>query len=122
MRRDAEKAITRYDEWMQLREKAIENHNSSGSSEPLPKELRETPPPKPEPYVDEGMTDVSVDMTANGFDVSESFTLDRSIADDVVPVADPGIDHAVSPLHFTSASDTETAAEESGPSGRIGDT
>ena len=38
------------------------------------------------------MTDVSVDMTANGFDASESFTLDRSIADEVVPVADPGLD------------------------------
>lgn len=38
------------------------------------------------------MTDVSVDLTANGFDASESFTLDRSIADDVVPLADPGID------------------------------
>ena len=38
------------------------------------------------------MTDVSVDMTANGFDASESFTLDRSTADDMVPVADPGMD------------------------------
>lgn len=38
------------------------------------------------------MTDVSIDMTANGFDASESFTLDRSIADETVPMADPGID------------------------------
>lgn len=38
------------------------------------------------------MNDVSIDMTANGFDASESFTLDRSIADEVVPMADPGLD------------------------------
>jgi len=38
------------------------------------------------------MTDVSVDMTANGFDASESFTLDRSMAEDMVPVADPGLE------------------------------
>lgn len=41
------------------------------------------------------MTDVSVDMTANGFDASESFTLDRSIAEEHVPVADPGLDRPV---------------------------
>ena len=38
------------------------------------------------------MTDVSVDMTANGFDASDSFTLDRTMAEDMVPVADPGLD------------------------------
>jgi serine/threonine-protein phosphatase 2A regulatory subunit B' len=89
---DCEKAISRYDEWMQLREQAIENHKASGSTEPLPRSLTETPPPRPPPYVDEDMADVSVDMTANGFDASESFTLDRSLADDMVPNADPEID------------------------------
>lgn len=92
--REHEKAIRRYDEWMQLREEAIKNHEASGSTEPLPKSLTETPPPRPEPYEEELMTDVSIDMTANGFDASESFTLDRSIADEVVPMADPGIDRA----------------------------
>lgn len=90
--REHEKAISRYDEWMKLREEAIKNHQASGSTEPLPRALTETPPPRPEPYEEELMTDVSIDMTANGFDASESFTLDRSIADEVVPMADPGID------------------------------
>lgn len=40
------------------------------------------------------MTDVSLDMTANGFDASESFTLDRSLAEDVIPLADPGVDRS----------------------------
>lgn len=93
-RREHEKAISRYDEWTRLREEAIKNHEASGSTEPLPKSLTDTPPPRPEPYEEEQMTDVSIDMTANGFDASESFTLDRSIADDVVPMADPGIDRA----------------------------
>lgn len=42
------------------------------------------------------MMDVSVDMTANGFDPSESFTLDRSIGEEMVPVADPEVDKAPS--------------------------
>ncbi len=77
---------------MQLREQAIANHSASGSSSTLPKSITDPPPLRPQPYQDEEMTDVSVDMTANGFDASESFTLDRSIADEVVPVADPGLD------------------------------
>ena len=89
---DAEKAITRHDEWMQLREQAIANHNASGSTSALPRSITDDPPSRPEPFQDEEMTDVSVDMTANGFDASESFTLDRSIADEMVPVADPGLD------------------------------
>lgn len=57
----------------------------------LPKHLTDDPPPPPEPYVDEGACDVSVDMIANGFDVSESFTtMDKSQAEELVPVADPG--------------------------------
>ena len=77
---------------MALREEARKNHEASGSTEPLPPSVTATPPPRPEPYEEEQMTDVSIDMAANGFDASESFTLDRSIADDVVPNADPGID------------------------------
>jgi serine/threonine-protein phosphatase 2A regulatory subunit B' len=87
--------MARYEEWMHLREQAIANHKASGSTEPLPKSLTDAPPPRPEPFVEEEFTDVSVDLTANGFDASESFTLDRAIPDEVVPVADPGIDKPV---------------------------
>jgi hypothetical protein len=31
-------------------------------------------------------------MMANGFDISESFTMDKSQAEEIVPVADPGIE------------------------------
>ena len=84
--------MARYDEWMQLREQAKTNHAQSGSSQPLPKALVDEPLPRPGPYVEEELTDVSVDLTANGFDAGESFTLDRSIADDIVPMADPELD------------------------------
>lgn len=75
-----------------LREQAIANHHASGTSAPLPKSLTTEPPPRPESYVDEGACDVSVDMMANGFDISESFTMEKSQADEMVPVADPGIE------------------------------
>jgi hypothetical protein len=88
---EAEKAISRYDEWVALREEAIANHAKTGSTQPLPLFLQTELPPRPAPYEEEMMTDVSVDMTANGFD-GESFTLDRSLADDAVPVADPGLE------------------------------
>jgi serine/threonine-protein phosphatase 2A regulatory subunit B' len=90
--RESERAIARWEEWMQLREQARENYEKSGSTQPMPKALTEDPPPKPEPYQDEDLTDVSVDITANGFDASESFTLDRSLAEEVVPASDPGVD------------------------------
>ncbi|RSH94624.1 Serine/threonine-protein phosphatase 2A 56 kDa regulatory subunit delta isoform [Saitozyma podzolica] len=89
---ESERAMQRHDDWMHCREQAIANHKASGSTEPLPAWLLEPPPPRPEPFEDEAMADVSVDMAANGFDASESFTLDRSLADDIVPVADPGIE------------------------------
>jgi serine/threonine-protein phosphatase 2A regulatory subunit B' len=89
---------------MVLREQAKENHLKSGSSQPLPKALTEAPPPKPEPYQDEDLADVSVDLTANGFDASESFTLDRSMADDVVPASDPGLDKPMVSLPPTEES------------------
>lgn len=98
---ESDRAIERYDEWLQLREQAIQNWESAHPSSPLPERLQEPPPPRPEPYEDEPMMDVSVDMTANGFDPSESFTLDRSIAEETVPVADPGVDRAP-PLSPTS--------------------
>ena len=82
---------------MELRDQAIEVHNRTLPDASLPKYLAEAPPPRPEPYQEEQLTDVSVDLTANGFDASESFTLDRSLADDLVPVADPGLErHTVS--------------------------
>ncbi|UOH85063.1 hypothetical protein LQV05_001880 [Cryptococcus neoformans] len=93
---ESDRAIERYDEWLQLREQAIQNWETSHPSSPLPERLQEPLPPRPEPYEDEPMMDVSVDMTANGFDPSESFTLDRSIGEEMVPVADPGVDKAPS--------------------------
>ncbi|KAK4687624.1 serine/threonine-protein phosphatase 2A regulatory subunit B', partial [Tremellales sp. Uapishka_1] len=94
-KQDGEKAMVRYDEWTQLREQAIANFQETHPSSPLPASLADSPPPRPQPIEDEGLTDVSVDMTANGFDVSESFTLDRSIQEEVVPLADPGIERAL---------------------------
>lgn len=95
--------MQRHDDWMHCREQAIANHKASGSTEPLPAWLLEPPPPRPQPFEDEAMADVSVDMTANGFDASESFTLDRSLADDIVPVADPGIEsRSVRPISTLS--------------------
>jgi serine/threonine-protein phosphatase 2A regulatory subunit B' len=90
---------------MALREEARKNHEASGSTEPLPPSVTATPPPRPEPYEEEQMTDVSIDMAANGFDASESFTLDRSIADDVVPNADPGIDRPTVCPYITTPAD-----------------
>ncbi|WVO13333.1 hypothetical protein L204_100947 [Cryptococcus depauperatus] len=100
---ESEKAIERYDEWLNLREQAIQNWKTTHRSSPLPKSLQEPPPPRPEPYEEEPMMDVSVDMTANGFDPSESFTLDRSIGEEIVPVADPGVDRApMSPVSLST--------------------
>lgn len=104
---ECERAIQRYDEWMQLREQARINHEQSGSTAPLPKALLEPPPERPEPYQEEDLADVSVDMTANGFDASESFTLDRSIADDIVPDADPGLDRPTVSKNFSSKADIQ---------------
>lgn len=99
-REDYEKSCQRYEEWLTLREQAIANYKASGSTAPMPAMLREPPPPRPEPFEDDG--DGSVDLTANGFDPSESFTLDRSMAEDVVPVADPGIERSVSTSELLS--------------------
>lgn len=92
MRREAEKAQVRYDEWLALRSQAIENYKAAGLPEPMPKSLTDPPPPRPEPFREEDFGDVSIDITANGLDVSESFTLDRAIAEEMVPMADPGVD------------------------------
>lgn len=92
MIRECDRAIARHEEWLELREQAIANHKASGSTEPLPKSITNEPPPRPESYVDEGACDVSVDMMANGFDISESFTMEKSQSEEVVPVADPGIE------------------------------
>jgi len=114
---EAEKAIARYDEWMQLREQAIANYNASGSTQPMPRSLTEPPSPRPQPYQEEEMADVSVDITANGFDASESFTLDRTMADDMVPVADPGLERpqAVSPVGLGLHGQSSPNSSPNGP-------
>ncbi|BEI82081.1 hypothetical protein CcaverHIS002_0212410 [Cutaneotrichosporon cavernicola] len=83
-----DRSVARHEEWIAVREQALANYKASGSTLPLPELLSRSPPPRPEPFEEDG--DGSVDLTANGFDVSESFTLERSIADDIV--ADPGIE------------------------------
>lgn len=100
LNRDAEKAQIRYDEWLALRDQAIANYKAAGLPEPLPKSLTEPPLPRPEPFKEEDFGDVSIDITANGLDVSESFTLDRAMAEEMVPMADPGVDrpHVSDPL------------------------
>jgi serine/threonine-protein phosphatase 2A regulatory subunit B' len=92
---EAQRAIERYDEWVRIREIAIANRKASGAEGPLPASLTEPLPERPPPYEDDDLADLSVDLTANGFDPSESFNMEKSLADDVVPVADPGIDKAV---------------------------
>jgi hypothetical protein len=84
-----------------LREIAIRNREASGAPGPLPAALTAPPPEKPLPYEDDDMGDLSVDLTANGFDPSESFNMDKSLADDIVPVADPGIEKAVTVSRFS---------------------
>jgi serine/threonine-protein phosphatase 2A regulatory subunit B' len=94
--REAERAIARYDEWMRLREIAIQNAGGYDSPR-LPASLREPPPPRPEPYEDNGddVGEVSAEMLVNGtLEGGESFNLERSLAEDVVPLADPGIDRS----------------------------
>lgn len=87
-----------------MREIAIRNREASGATGPLPAALTAPPPEKPLPYEDDDMGDLSVDLTANGFDPSESFNMDKSLADDIVPVADPGIEKAVTVSRFILAS------------------
>ncbi|KAL1410375.1 serine/threonine-protein phosphatase 2A 56 kDa regulatory subunit delta isoform [Vanrija albida] len=117
-REDYDRSCARYEEWMVLRDQALANYKASGSSQPLPELLRNSPPPRPEPFEDDG--DGSVDLTQNGFDPSESFTLDRSIADDVVPVADPGLEQRsptspVTPLHGAQINAAPASPSPTGP-------
>ncbi|ODO09194.1 hypothetical protein I350_02794 [Cryptococcus amylolentus CBS 6273] len=101
---ESDKALERYDEWIKLRSQATTNWHQTHPNAPLPASLTEPPPERPEPYEEEPIMDVSVDMTANGFDPSESFTLDRSMAEEHVPLADPGVDRApMSPASPTQA-------------------
>ncbi|TXT10918.1 hypothetical protein VHUM_01669 [Vanrija humicola] len=120
-REDYDRSVARYEEWMVLRDQALANYKASGSSQPLPELLRNSPPPRPEPFEDDG--DGSVDLTQNGFDPSESFTLDRSIADDVVPVADPGLEQRsptspVTPLHSGAVNPAPASPSPTGPTMR----
>lgn len=85
----------RYDEWLRLREVAIRNH--AGSANPLPASLTDPPPPRPEPFEDEDVGDVSADILnqSGAFEgASETFNLDRSLQEEVVPLADPGMERS----------------------------
>ncbi|EJT47082.1 B-type regulatory subunit of protein phosphatase 2A (PP2A), Rts1p [Trichosporon asahii var. asahii CBS 8904] len=105
---DYERSCQRYEEWLTLRDQAIANYKASGSTQPMPAMLREPPPPRPEPFEDDG--DGSVDLTANGFDPSESFTLDRSIAEDVVPPSSPTVSATGVPGSVNAAVDVASDA------------
>ncbi|GHJ85301.1 hypothetical protein NliqN6_1703 [Naganishia liquefaciens] len=97
-REEAERAIARYNEWMRLREIAIQNAGGIDSPK-LPASLKEPPPPRPEPYEETGdeVGDVSAEMLHNGtLEGGESFNLERSLAEDAVPLADPGLDRSPS--------------------------
>lgn len=95
---EAEKAMMRWDEWVRLRELAVKNY--PGPPEKLPPSLKDPLPPRPQPFVDDDMGDVSADLLNHGgqFEgISESFQLERSIADDHVPLADPGLEKPARP-------------------------
>ncbi len=85
--------MMRWDEWVRLREIAIQNY--PGPPETLPSSLKDPLPPRPQPFEDEDMGDVSADLLSHGgqFEgLSESFQMERSIAEDHVPLADPGLE------------------------------
>lgn len=88
--------MQRYDEWARLREVAIQNH--AGSSAPLPTSLTAPLPPRPGPFEDEDVGDISADLlnqTGQFEGASESFNLERSMQEEHVPVADPGMEKPV---------------------------
>lgn len=88
---ESQRAIARYDEWLQLRQIAIEQCRSTGC--PVPASLAASPPPRPEPIEDDDLGEVSAEMIHNvTMETSESFNLERSMQDEVVPVADPGLE------------------------------
>lgn len=95
--REAERAMQRHDEWMQLREIGIKKCEDQGL--PLPAWLKERPPPPPEPFHDEDVGDVSAEMIQlETAEASESFSLERPFADDQVPSADPELEIPRSPM------------------------
>lgn len=83
--------MQRYEEWMQLREIGI--RRCEEQSLPLPTWLKDPPPPPPEPFHDEDIGEVSAEMIQHETaEASESFNLERSLADDQVPLADPEVE------------------------------
>jgi serine/threonine-protein phosphatase 2A regulatory subunit B' len=76
---------------MQLREIGIRKCEEKNL--PLPTWLKEPPPPPPEPFQDEDVGDVSAEMIQHETaEASESFNLERSLAQDQVPLADPEVE------------------------------
>ena len=89
--------MQRYEEWMQLREIGI--RKCEERSLPLPTWLKDPPPPPPEPFHDEDVGEVSAEMIQHETaEASESFNLERSLADDQVPLADPEVEGARTPM------------------------
>lgn len=89
--------MQRHEEWMQLREIGIKRCEEK--SLPLPTWLKEPPPPPPEPFHDEDVGEVSAEMIQHETaEASESFNLERSLADDQVPLADPEVEGTRTPM------------------------
>ncbi len=84
----------RWEEWGRLREVAIANHQGDPST--LPASLKEPMPSRPPPFEDEDMGDVSADILNQSaqLDGNESFSMDKAMQEDHVPVADPGLEKA----------------------------
>lgn len=81
-------ALTRYDEWQKLREKALKNCGGK-----LPESYVDVEPtPPPPPVEDLDIMDLSIDLNAVSIDAETPLTeLDES-GIERVPMADPGMD------------------------------
>lgn len=88
---------------MRLREVATQRCQASGSE--LPGWLKWNPPARPEPYHDEDMGEVSAEMIQNETIEAgtEGFSMDRSLQDDQVPLADPEVGEKRQPPHVSDA-------------------
>lgn len=81
-------AVDRYDQWLKLRAKAVQN---SGGK--LPPDFAETEPPPPPPPVDEAdIIDLSMDLNNVSLDAEIPLAELDDSGIERVPMADPGMD------------------------------
>ena len=88
-------AVDRYEQWLKLREKAVQNAGGK-----LPEGFNAQEPAPPPPPVDEDdIIDLSMDLNAVALDAEVPLgELDES-GIERVPMADPGMDVSGSPFH-----------------------